>query len=216
MNFQISKEKENLRNQIWDLIKENGISKRPQGDYGRIPNFKGAKIAAERLSRTIEWVNSEIIFCSPDSAQKHVRELALKHNKDLIMATPKIENGYLLIKGEFMENGEAKIASTIKGAFKYGESIFEIPHVDMVIEGSVAVDMKGNRLGKGGGYADKEISELINQKSINKQTPIATTIHHLQIVNKVPLEIHDKQINMIVNPNEVIRLFLDPNIALVK
>lgn len=216
MNFQVSKEKENLRNQIWDLIKENGISKRPQGDYGRIPDFKGAKIAAERLSRTIEWANSEIIFCSPDSAQKHVRELALKHNKDLIMATPKIEQGYLLIKGEFMENSEEKIASTIKGAFKYGKQISKIPKVDMVVEGSVAVDMNGNRLGKGGGYADKEISELINQKSVNTQTPIVTTIHPLQIVNKVPLEIHDQKINMIVTPSEVIRLLLDPKIALVK
>jgi 5-formyltetrahydrofolate cyclo-ligase len=216
MNFQISKEKENLRNQIWDLIKENNISKRPQGDYGRITNFKGAKIAAERLSRTIEWTNSEIIFCSPDSAQKHVRELALKHNKDLIMATPKLEHGYLLIKGEFMENGEEKIASTINGAFKYGNPISKIPKVDMVIEGSVAVDMNGNRLGKGGGYADKEISELINQKSVHNQTPIATTVHPLQIINKVPLEIHDQKINIIVTPNEVIRLLLDPKITLVK
>lgn len=217
MNFQISKEKENLRNQLWGLIKENGISKRSEGDYGRIPNFKGAKIAAERLSRTIEWSNSKVIFCSPDSAQKHVRELALSQNKELIMATPKIKHGYLLIKGDSIEeNRELEMASTIKGAFKYGKSISKFPKVDMVIEGSVAVDMNGNRLGKGRGYADKEINELLNQKSINKGTPMVTTIHPLQIVNDVPVEIHDKKINMIVTPNEVIRLLLDPDIALVK
>lgn len=67
------------------------------------------------------------------------------------------------------------------------------------------MDMNGNRLGKGGVYADKEISELINQKSANKQTPMVTTIHPLQIVSNVPVEIHDQKINMIVTPNEVIR-----------
>lgn len=216
MNFQVSKEKENLRNHIWDLINENRISKRPEGDYGRIPNFKGAKIAAERLSRTIEWINSKVIFCSPDSAQKHIRELALNHDKELIMATPKLEHGYLLIEGESLKKNNEEIASTIRGAFEYGKSISKIPHVDMVIEGSVAVDMNGNRLGKGGGYADKEIYELLNQKSVNKQTPIVTTIHPLQIVSNVPVEIHDQKINMIITPNDVIRLLLDPNIALVK
>ncbi|MDO9045974.1 MAG: hypothetical protein Q7U35_11850 [Methanobacteriaceae archaeon] len=51
---------------------------------------------------------------------------------------------------------------------------------------------------------------------MNEQTPMVTTIHPLQIVSNVPVEIHDQKINMIVTPNEVIRLLLDPKIALVK
>lgn len=214
MDFNISKKKDDLRNQIWTSLKEKNLSKRPEGDKGKIPDFIGSEAAAQRLSRTIEWSQASLIFCSPDSAQKPVRELALIHEKDLIMATPKIKQGYLLLKGKNLKE-KSKTASTIKGAFKYGKTIYKLPPVDLVVEGSVAVDRNGNRLGKGGGYADIEISELFKQKSIETTTPIVTTIHPLQIVPKVPLEPHDQKINMIVTPNEVIRLSQDPDLAIV-
>ncbi|HEY0196771.1 MAG TPA: hypothetical protein VGC02_04265 [Methanobacterium sp.] len=41
---------------------------------------------------------------------------------------------------------------------------------------------------------------------MTKRTPIATTVHEAQIVEKVPLEPHDKKINMIVTPERVIRI----------
>lgn len=214
MNFKLSPEKDYLRNQIWTSLKEKKLSKRPEGDKGKIPNFIGSEAAAQRLSRTIEWFQANLIFCSPDTAQRPVRELALVHGKDLIMATPKIKQGYLLLKGKNLKE-KSKTASSIKGAFKYGKTINSLPPVDLVVEGSVAVDRNGNRLGKGGGYADIEISELFKQKSIENNTPIVTTIHPLQIVPKVPLEAHDQKINMIVTPNEVIRLFQDPDLAIV-
>ena len=214
MDFKLSQQKDNLRNEIWNSLKEKGLSKRPEGDKGKIPDFKGSKAAAQRLSRTIEWSQANLIFCSPDTAQRPVRELALDHEKDLIMATPKIEQGYILLKGKSLKE-KSKTASTIKGAFKYGKTVDKLPAVDLVVEGSVAVDKNGKRLGKGGGYADIEISELLKQKSIEFSTPIVTTIHPLQIVTKVPVESHDQKINMIVTPNEVIRLLQDPELAIV-
>lgn len=214
VDFKQSQEKEHLRIKIWNCLKEKGLSKRPEGDKGKIPDFKGSKAAARRLSRTIEWSKADLIFCSPDSTQQPVREIALEHGKDLIMATPKIDSGYLLLKGKNLKD-KSKIASTIKGAFKYGKRIDKLPPVDLVVEGSVAVDENGNRLGKGGGYADIEISELFKQKSIKISTPIITTIHPLQIVAKIPVELHDQKINMIVTPHEVIRLSQDPELAIV-
>jgi len=64
---------------------------------GEFQNFKGAVRAAERLRTTQEWQTSAIIFSSPDSAQKEVREFALIEGKTLIMASPNLKNGYLLI-----------------------------------------------------------------------------------------------------------------------
>ena len=66
----ISHEKELIRKQIWDLLYEKRLSKLSQGDYHKIPYFKGAASAAERLTKTIEWSKCQNIFCSPDSAQK--------------------------------------------------------------------------------------------------------------------------------------------------
>jgi 5-formyltetrahydrofolate cyclo-ligase len=37
-------------------------------------------------------------------------------------------------------------------------------------------------------------------------TPIVTTVHEAQIVEKVPLKPHDKLVNMIVTPERVVRI----------
>jgi len=70
----------------------------------------------------------------------------------------------------------------------------------------VAVDRFGNRLGKGGGYGDMEIKHLLYEKSISHDTPIVTTVHELQIIESVPIEVHDQKINMIVTPKEITRI----------
>jgi 5-formyltetrahydrofolate cyclo-ligase len=198
-------DKDSIRKMIWDILNEKNFSLPPEPSHGRIPNFKGSTSAAKLLRTTEEWINSKIIFSSPDSAQKKVREYALKDEKVLIMASPKLKKGYLLIKPNHTLNKE-KIASTIDGAFKYGKILQNFPKVDLVIEGSVAVDLSGNRLGKGGGYGDKEISYLFNQKAVDNKTSIVTTVHEIQIIDNVPTEAHDKKINMIVTPKRIIRL----------
>ena len=198
-------DKDSIRKMIWDILNEKNFSLPPKPSHGRIPNFKGSTSAAKLLRTTEEWINSKTIFSSPDSAQKRVREYALKDEKVLIMASPKLKNGYLLINPNH-NLGKEKTASTIDGAFKYGKTLKSFPKVDLVVEGSVAVDLSGNRLGKGGGYGDKEISYLFNQEVIDNRTPIVTTVHDIQIIDNILTEVHDKKINMIVTPKRVIRL----------
>ena len=197
--------KDFIREDIWDSLTQKNLSVSSKSPYGRIPNFKGSGAAAKLLRTTNEWIESEIIFSSPDSAQRTVREYALKDRKILIMASPKLKKGYLLIDPIKTLNKE-KMASSIKGAFKLGKSIQNIKAVDMVVEGSVAVDLNGNRLGKGGGYGDMEISYLFNMKAIDDKTPIVTTVHENQIIEKVPNEEHDQKINMIVTPKQIFRI----------
>ena len=130
------------------------------------------------------------------------------------MATPKLKDGYILLNPNNID--DYNIASTIKGAYKYGKFINDLPKIDLVVEGSVCVDKSGHRLGKGGGYGDKEISYLIKNDYITTNTPIATTIHPIQIISNVPTEKHDQKINMIVTINEVIRINRNINGHIVK
>ena len=195
--------KEALRDKIWDILEKDNININPC--RGRIPNFRGSTAAANMLRVLEEWVDANVIFCSPDSAQQRIREYTLFDGKDLIMPSPKLQKGYLIIKAADVK-GRTKIASSISGAFRHGKTLNIFPKVDMVIEGSVAVDLNGNRLGKGGGYGDTEISHLFQEDSINNKTPIVTTVHQVQIVENIPMESHDQKINMIVTPNEVIRI----------
>ena len=61
-NMTLKKEKESIRKSIYDKLFKEGQSLRPNGDYGKIPDFKGSDIAAELLASTDEWKNSKTIF----------------------------------------------------------------------------------------------------------------------------------------------------------
>lgn len=190
---------------IWDILEDKKFSIPPKPVHGRIPNFIGAEKSALRLKTTAEWIKSQIVFCSPDSAQLKVRENVLHDGKTLIMASPRLKKGYIIIHPNKI-SGHEKTASTIKGAFKFGETLDEFPQVDLVVEGSVAVDLSGGRLGKGGGYGDQEITRLLRENAISKETPLVSTVHEIQIIDSVPVDAHDQKINMIVTPNRVIRI----------
>ena len=207
----LKEEKESIREAIYDKLLEEGQSLRANGDYGKIPDFRGKDIAAELLAGTEEWKRSKTIFCSPDSAQIPVRFLALRDNKNLIMASPNLEHGYLFLEGSKL-NGKEGDASTKEGAFKHCSKFFDFGgdpfdmSIDMVVEGSVGVDRFGNRIGKGKGFADREIEDLFNRNLIDERTPLVTTIHPFQLADHIPMEIHDRKLNMIVSTDEIIRI----------
>lgn len=194
-------EKKKLREKIWKLLEEKGVARFPLPLRDRIPNFKGSEKAAELLTTLPEWKKAKIIFANPDFAQQKIRELALKEGKILIMATPRLKEGYLKIDPKKVK-GKEKIASTIADAFKYGEKLKNLPKPDLIITGCVAVDKKGWRLGKGGGYGDKEIKAF--QEKFGK-IPVVTTVHNLQILDKIPHDEFDTKVDFIITPSKIIK-----------
>jgi 5-formyltetrahydrofolate cyclo-ligase len=61
----------------------------------------------------------------------------------------------------------------------------EMQPVDLIICGSVAVNRRGVRLGKGAGYSDIELALLQEAGLMRPETTIVTTVHPLQVVNRV-------------------------------
>jgi 5-formyltetrahydrofolate cyclo-ligase len=122
--------------------------------------------------------------------------------KILIMASHRLKNGYIVINPKDVR-GLENYASTIKGAFKHGKvfSVEEIPKPDLIIEGSVALDAYGHRLGKGHGYGDVEVSSV---NRIFGEIPVISTVHDIQIVEAVPFEEKDEKVSIIVTPTKVI------------
>jgi len=147
-------EKEAFREKIWEKMEKEKIVAFPLPIRGRIPNFIGSDRAAEKIRELKEWENARTIAANPDYAQHKIRELALREGKTLIMASPRLKHGYLRIDPE-KARGREEHASTIKGAFRLGMQIPEPTRPDLIITGCVAVDKKGYRLGKGGGYGDR-------------------------------------------------------------
>lgn len=123
------------------------------------------------------------------------------------MASPNLEHGYYFLDGSSLDGVEME-ASTKEGALKYKTDNDSTHHlsVDLLVEGSVAVDREGHRIGKGKGYGDREIADLLERKLIKATTPLATTIHPLQLVDFVPTEDHDQKLNMLVTTEEIIRI----------
>lgn len=198
----VREKKSQLRERIWREMTERRVARFPLPCRGRIPNFEGSEKAANKVKELKEWKYAKVVFSNPDHAQRKIRENVLKSGKLLVMASPRLRSGYILIDPEAARNNE-KFASTIRGAFKIGKRVKELPRPDLVITGSVAVDERGNRLGKGHGYGDREISMIRERLG---RVPVITTVHDIQVVDSVPSEKGDEKINIIVTPSRVIRV----------
>jgi len=182
-------------------MEKKGITRFPKPVFHRIPNFVGAEKAAQKLRELPEYKVAKIVFCTPDSPQRPVREMTLKDGKILVMASPRLEHGFLVIAPETTA-GKERFASTIKGAFKFGKETTAFPKPDLIVSGSVAVDENGNRLGKGRGYGDREV-KIIKEKF--GKVPVATTIHDVQLVDYAPSTPQDEKVDIIVTPTKIIR-----------
>lgn len=199
--------KENIRMRIWQFMEKKGIACFPKPVFHRIPNFVGAEEAARKLRELSEYKVAKNVFCTPDSPQRPVRKMVLEDSKLLVMATPRLKKGFLMLNPTFVPRNSISEASTIRGAFKYGRFVkpSEVK-VDLFIAGSVAVSQDGGRLGKGRGYSDQEYSVLKDSGSFTPQTLVITTIHDIQIVEKIPTDEWDVPVNIIVTPTRVIRV----------
>ncbi|MBU7031229.1 MAG: RNA 2'-phosphotransferase [Theionarchaea archaeon] len=203
-DYTSQKGKQEIREKIWKEMKEQGIERFPYA-WGRIPNFDGATEAASHLERVREFREAEIIFVAPDSPQKPVRKLALLLGKMVVMPTPKLKSGFLLISPE-EGKGKKEDTSSIRGALLHGKkiNIVDIPLIDFIVQGAVAVDRTGNRVGKGGGYGDREIALLQEHGKIAK-AKLAVTVHDMQVVEFSPQDSWDFTVDIIVTPTRILR-----------
>ncbi len=187
-----------------------GVSRFP-GAEGRIPNFAGAKLAAQKLAGHRLWRRAQVVKANPDSPQTHVRRLALEEGKTLVMAVPRLRDlhPFRLLDPRKLNAKQVREAATIKGAMRHGKvvALEELPEIDFVLCGSVGVNLSGARVGKGGGFSDLEYALLIEQGLIDAHTVVATTVHPIQILREhLPLLDHDLPVDMIATPRAVIDL----------
>ncbi len=199
--------KQRWREQVWRALEESKAALFP-GAQGRIPNFRGAKEAAERLAATPEWRRARTLKCNPDSPQKPVRALALREGKTIYVAVPRLRETRCFLELDPARIPNAAAAATIEGAARFGRPVHpkEMPEIDLVVCGSVALDGQGRRIGKGGGYSDLEFALGRELGFVHERTPIATTVHPLQIVaGPLPTTKHDFAVDLAATPDELFR-----------
>jgi 5-formyltetrahydrofolate cyclo-ligase len=194
------------RKAVWDLLQKRKVARFPFPPHGRIPNFAGARQAAERLLAHPIFHRVRVIKVNPDSPQRWVRELALERGITLITPTPRLKGAFRKLDPARISREHYAEAATLKRGGKWGEDITlaEMPKVDLVVMGSVAATRDGRRLGKGHGYADLEYALL--RELGNPAVPLATTVHRLQLTDGFPVEAHDTPLSLIATPEELIEV----------
>ncbi len=151
-------------------MEESDLVSFPRPCFGRIPNFKDAYLASQRLRSLPEFQTAKGIFSAPDGVLKEARRITLQAGKALIVALPHMTDFLEIAGKEFQDK-----AITINSFRRYGKP--PKTEVEIFLQGSVAVDLKGNRLGKGKGYGDKEY-EILKAMGLIKKKPIVITIVH--------------------------------------
>jgi 5-formyltetrahydrofolate cyclo-ligase len=187
-----------VRERVWAALEREGVGRFP-GAQGRIPNFRGAEAAAERLASLPAWTRARVVKANPDSPQLPVRKRALAEGKLVYMAVPRLRD-----ERPFLRLGSE---ATIKGAMREGRpvAIADMQRVDLVVCGSVAVNRDGVRVGKGGGYSDLEFGLLVEADLVDDDTVIATTVHPLQLLEEeLPETEHDFRVDVVVTPDDVV------------
>jgi 5-formyltetrahydrofolate cyclo-ligase len=202
----LSDRKRRLRERMWGRLEERGVDRFPKPVWGRIPNYEGSDEAARRIVSSREFRRANVVKVNPDYPQLMVRRGVLRSGKVLIMPSPKLREGFLILDPQRISHESLGRAATIKGSFQFGErtELDELPEVDLTVCGSVAVTKEGFRVGKGGGYSELEYAILRELSLVNEETPILTTVHDLQIVDDVPWEEHDFTVDSIATPTRLL------------
>ena len=213
-------DKQAVREAVWDAFEAGDQARFPFPPHDRIPNFAGADAACERLTETEEWAAAETLKCNPDAPQLPVRRAALRAGKTVYVAQPRLRDAdpFLRLDPDAIAadpDADVDDATTVSGVSTHGTPVAPegVPHVDLVVAGSVAVATDGARIGKGEGYSDLEwglLSELgavdsegrspagseghspsgnraspgdSRTQSGDDATTVATTVHELSVID---------------------------------
>ena len=202
--------KQSARQAIWDRLKTEKLAAFPFPPHGRIPNFKGAKDAVLRLFDEPEWRDAKCIKVNPDSPQKYVRAEALRRGIVVYVPTPKLKAGFLKLDPAKIPFDAIVDASQMSRCARWAEPVAlrDLPQMDAIVTGCVAVTESGRRAGKGAGYSDIEFAIL--RELGHDSVPVATTVNDVQVVGAFPIESNDLPLTVIATPTQIYRVASPP------
>ncbi|WP_410766466.1 5-formyltetrahydrofolate cyclo-ligase [Haloferax sp. DFSO60] len=203
-------EKQAIRERVWDALESSGEARFPFPPHGRIPNFAGARAAADRLTETPEWKSATAIKANPDSPQLPIRRRALREGKTVYMAVPRLrdEECFYELDPESLDDDVLDSAPTVSHVATHAEKVGpdRLPDINLILSGSVAVTEQGARIGKGEGFSDLEYAILHGLGAVSEETAIVTSVHELQVCDDAPApDAHDVPMDLVVTPERTIR-----------
>src|SRR5262245_23452842 len=197
------------RARVWREMEIRGVGRFP-GAVGRIPNFVGAERAALQLQGLRAWRESRSVKINPDAPQLPVRRMALREGKVVYMPVPRLRSLECFLELDPARLGKRALqAAAIRGAERLGRpvGIDAVPLIDLIVCGAVAVNARGARGGKGGGFSDLEYGLLVETGRAGAPTTVVTTVHPAQVLPEaIEMRVHDLPVDVVVTPDGIMAL----------
>jgi 5-formyltetrahydrofolate cyclo-ligase len=131
----------------------------------------------------------------------------MRAGKTVYMAVPRLRDEKCFLELDPAEVADIDHATTVGGSSEVGVPVGpeELPEIDLIVSGSVAVAEQGDRIGKGEGYSDLEFAVLREFGLVGDDTPVATTVHELQVVDEAwePSD-YDVPLDLVVTPDRTV------------
>jgi len=151
-----------------------------------------SEVDTNRYLQDVITLGKKLILPSVDSKNRSLELYEVRNVSELMP-------GYMgILEPGIKENGRVELNS-----------------IDLIIIPGAGFDLKGNRLGYGGGYYDRLLSGIGSRGSVvgeepipnpQSQTPLFLALaFEEQIVEEVPSEPHDVKMDMIITDKRLIR-----------
>lgn len=199
--------KDAIRNRVWTRLALAGVLRFPAAP-GLIPNFVGAQRAARLLVQLTIWRRAKAVKFDLAAPLLPLRRAALIEGKIIYLPLPGLRAERCFLEVDPARLGpNAWRAASLRGALRHGRPVApqELRPIDLVLVGSLAVSRQGARLGRGSGTSDLEYALLRRAGKVREYTPIATTVHPLQLVDeRIAMRAHDVPVDYLVTPDQIL------------
>src|SRR5215471_21367902 len=143
-------------------------------------------MAGSRISWALSWRPHDSLTSSrgeapqssrvnPDSPQRPLRAEALRRGITVFVPTPRLRGGFKKLDPRRIPPDKIEEAVSLSHGDRWSEEVAlaDMPGLDAIVCGSVAVTRDGRRCGKGEGYSDLEFAIL--RELGHPPVPVATT-----------------------------------------
>jgi len=193
----IARQKERIRE---ELLQTEAFTDTSQPRWGK---------AAERLRRLPCYRTARCLLIPPVQAFRQMALNALTDGKRLLLATPRLQNGFYLVDPAAVpprKRPQAVVAhrsNPFARRVEYG--LPRGPRVDLILTPSLAAARDGSRLGDGEGHLDIQAACLAELGWLQKGTRVVTVVAPFQIVPPLPMKSTDVGLHWVLTEEEAIR-----------
>lgn len=198
-------EKLNLRERIKQTLKE-------QNEDKHYCNFQSQKALIELYNFDLfKKASCVLSFVSYGTEIKTNQLLDIILNENKMLCLPRTENEkmefyYINSDEDFSEQTEiGEYGITVPKSNQDKLDINSIPEKTLIIIPGLAFDERGNRLGKGKGYYDKFLAELLSTSEKEKILGIVGYCYDFQIIDKVITEPNDIPVDYIISDKRIVK-----------